>query len=225
MNEPANKNSEATERSVEGRNAQTTAAGRCVLYALFSDLTASPFDSEPVVAGEGFVPADLLLPFDVNSLAESLREWLNADRDELKQEYSGLFEVGSSGPPVPIREDLHRNQPAGLREDIVRFYDFFNYGLEERFAWAPDHLSVEFEFMHFLCFHEAEQARKEDGDALSFQLAQFDFAGRHLCNWVPELVERIDKEQPEAFYGRLIKVISECLLRDFEWQASTIKEK
>ncbi|MDP6435805.1 MAG: molecular chaperone TorD family protein [Gammaproteobacteria bacterium] len=211
-------------RSVSGRDAEVTAAGRCLLYALFSDLVASPFDSEPVVAGDTFNVADLPLPYEVNGLAELLAEWLQIDREDLKREYSGLFEVGSNGPPVPIREDLHRNQPAGLREDIIRFYDFFSYGLDEKFAWAPDHLSIEFEFMHFLCFHEAEQAQEEDGDVLSFQLAQADFAERHLCNWVPELVERINQQQPDAFYGKLFEVISECLLRDFEWQAGTIKE-
>jgi DMSO reductase family type II enzyme chaperone len=217
-------NSQGPERRVAAERTGSEAPGRCLLYALFSDLAASPFDSEPSVAGEAIDLAELGLPYGTGALNELLTEWRNADRDVLKREYSGLFEVGSNGPPVPIREDLHRGQPAGVREDLVRFFDFFGYGLEESFAWAPDHLSVEFEFMHFLCYQEAEQAAADSGDALSFQLAQHDFAERHLCNWVPELAEKIHKVEPDGLYARLIAAISDCLLKDFEWQKSTINE-
>jgi DMSO reductase family type II enzyme chaperone len=211
----------AAERSVT-RDGGATAPGRCLLYAVFSDIAASPFDAEPAVAGEAINFAELGLPYELNSPEELLREWRETDKDALKREYSGLFEVGSNGPPVPIREDLHRNQPAGVREDIVRFYEFFGYGLEEKFAWSPDHLSIELEFMHFLCYREAEQCDQESGDPLSFQLAQSDFSERHLVNWVSELAERVLAQQPDSLYGKLLAAMSEFLVKDYEWQASTI---
>jgi DMSO reductase family type II enzyme chaperone len=162
---------------------------RCLLYASASDLAASPFDAEPVVVKSGFDINAMELPYELPTLQPVLDEWQSTDREVLKREYSGLFEVGNDGPPVPIREDLHCNQPAGLREDIVRFYEYFGYGLETGFAWAPDHLSVEFEFMHYLAFREGENL--ESDMAASYQLAQFDFCSRHLANWVPELAERV----------------------------------
>jgi DMSO reductase family type II enzyme chaperone len=203
------------------REATKTAPGRCLMYALFSDIAASPFDAEPAIAGEEVDIAGLGLPYALTAPEALLGEWRATDREQLKREYSGLFEVGSNGPPVPIREDLHRNQPAGVREDIVRFYEFFGYGLEEKFAWAPDHLSVELEFMHFLCYQEAETAAG-GGDALSWQLAQHDFAERHLVSWVSELAERALEQQPGCLYGRLIAALSEFLVKDFEWQQVTI---
>jgi DMSO reductase family type II enzyme chaperone len=210
------------ERAVnDARDAGGTAPGRCLMYAVFSDIAASPFDAEPAVAGEPVDIAALDLPYTLTNLKDLLQEWRETDKDELKREYSGLFEVGSDGPPVPIREDLHLNQPAGVREDIVRFYEFFGYGLQENFAWSPDHLSIELEFMHFLCFQEAEMIIKE-GDALSFQLAQSDFSERHLVNWVSGLAARIIQQQPDSIYGRLIAAMSEFLVKDFEWQAGTI---
>jgi len=216
------RNSDAADRNVNHlRDAGVTAPGRCLMYALFSDIAASPFDAEAVVASEGIEFPVHGLPCELPTLEALVQEWRLKDRDELKREYSGLFEVGSNGPPVPIREDLHRQQPAGLREDIVRFYDFFGYGLEEKFAWAPDHLSVELEFMHFLCFQEAD-AFVNEGDALSAQLAQIDFAERHLVSWVSELAAKIIELQPDAFYGKLIAVMSEFLVKDFEWQQGTI---
>jgi DMSO reductase family type II enzyme chaperone len=204
------------------RAAQATAPARCLMYALFSDIAASPFDTEPAVANEAVDLASLGLPYELVSLSEPLAEWRNTDVEVLKKEYSALFEVGSDGPPVPIREDLHRNQPAGVREDIVRFYEFFGYGLEERFAWAPDHLSVQLEFMHFLSYQEAENCADDESDALSYQLAQSDFSERHLCNWVSGLAQKIIEQQPDALYGKLIAAMSEFLVKDYEWQESTI---
>jgi DMSO reductase family type II enzyme chaperone len=193
------------------------------MYALCSDLAASPFDAEPAVAGKEVDIAGLGLPYKLDGFQEVLDEWRHADREELKREYSGLFEVGSDGPPVPIREDLHRNQPAGVREDIVRFFEFFGYGLEESFAWAPDHLSVELEFMHFLIYQEAENTDLEN--AQSFQFAQHDFSQRHLYDWVPEMAERIRSQRPDSMYTRVIAVLSEFLQQDFNWQQSTISDQ
>jgi DMSO reductase family type II enzyme chaperone len=216
-------NDNTPERGVnDARDAGGNAPGRCLMYAVFSDIAASPFDAEPAVAGEAFDVAALQLPYELSNIEGLLQEWRDTDKEVLKREYSGLFEVGSNGPPVPIREDLHLNQPAGVREDIVRFYEYFGYGLEENFAWSPDHLSIELEFMHFLCFQEAEMSMKEGGDALSFQLAQSDFSERHLVNWVSGLAAKIIEQQPDGLYGRLIAAMSEFLVKDFEWQARTI---
>jgi TorA maturation chaperone TorD len=74
--------------------------------------------------------------------------------------------------------------------------------------------------MHFLTFRESE---KSGDEALSFQLAQHDFAERHLVNWVSELAQRIVEQQPDALYGRLMVAMSEFLVKDFEWQRSTIE--
>ena len=218
----ADPGADAQRTVVAARDPCTTAPGRCLLYALFSDVAASPFDTEAAVARDSLELAALDLPYELSNLAELIKEWRAIPAEELKREYSGLFEVGSDGPPVPIREDLHLNQPAGVREDIVRFYEFFGYGLEQNFAWAPDHLSVELEFMHMLCFQEAEAAEAE-GDAVSFQLAQSDFAERHLCNWVSDLAVRIIEQRPESIYARLIPALSEFLVKDFDWQQSTIQ--
>ena len=42
----------ADRRIVEQRSVGSTAPGRCLLYAVFSDIAASPHDAEPAVAGE-----------------------------------------------------------------------------------------------------------------------------------------------------------------------------
>ena len=151
-------------------------------------------------------------------LVALMTEYVAADPERLKAEYSGLFEVGSDGPPVPIREDLQTGQKAGTREDIVRFYDFFGYRLGDRFAWAPDHLSVLLEFMHFLCYHET----LDSADRLSFQLGQADFSERHLQNWLPRLADAVQKVAPGSLYARVLAAARDFVAADVAWQATTL---
>lgn len=200
------------------RDPEATAPQRSLCYAAFSELTASPHDVEAQAAVRSqLAAAGALLP---PAIVVLLEEFIAADPEELKAGYSGLFEVGSQGPPAPIREDLLTGQKAGTREDLVRFYDFFGYRLDERFAWAPDHLSVELEFMHFLCYHEAS----DSGERLSWQLAQADFAPRHLANWVPALAAGVERLAPGAFYSRVLAALADYVASDLAWQSSTIIE-
>lgn len=205
-------------RTITARDLESTAPARCEAYALFSDLMASPHEAdtrEAVAARIGILAAGLPYALHITPL---LREFANADFERLKAEYSGLFEVGSQGPPVPIREDLQTGQKSGTREDIVRFYDFFGYRLDERHAWAPDHLSIELEFMHFLCFHEAQPG----ADSVSYQLAQADFTERHLQRWVPLLAAQVARHAQGEIYCRVVEALREFIARDLEWQHSTI---
>ncbi|MCC7258153.1 MAG: molecular chaperone TorD family protein [Gammaproteobacteria bacterium] len=217
MSAPANR--AGGERHVSPlRDAARTAPARCRCYGIFSELVASPHDvdvrarlSERLGAAEG-------LPFGF-TLDELVREHADCDPVRLGAEYSGLFEVGSQGPPAPIREDLGTGQKAGTREDIVRFYDYFGYRLAERFAWAPDHLSVELEFMHYLAYHEASAG----DEVASYQLAQLDFAERHLANWVAPFAAAVARLAPGSFYARVLQALADFVTRDLAWQRTTIQ--
>jgi DMSO reductase family type II enzyme chaperone len=202
-----------------GREPGLTAAARCRCYAALSELTASPHDVDAQAGARERRGATDGLPFAATELDGLLAEFAAADPERLRAEYSGLFEVGSQGPPVPIREDLQTGQRGGTREDIVRFYDYFGYRLGDRFAWAPDHLSVELEFMHYLAFHEA----RDDADRLSWQLAQADFAERHLANWLPQLAAAAAQAAPGSFYARVLAAVRDFVLADVAWQATTIR--
>lgn len=198
-------------RRVVNRDTAATAALRCLCYAAFSELLASPHEVD--------VRAGLLARVGLGDALDALlTEVGNADLRQLQTEYSGLFEVGSEGPPVPIREDLQTGQRAGTREDVVRFYDYFGYVLDEKFSWQPDHLSLELEFMHYLCFRETEGG----ADVLSYQLAQVDFAERHLVRWVPRFAAEVANHAPGSLYARVVGALRDFIEEDFAWQAATI---
>ena len=204
-------------RTVSGRDTEKTAPLRCAAYAILSELTASPHEIDPRPALREKIAIVSGLPYGT-PLDALLAEFVDTQLDRLKKEYSGLFEVGSDGPPVPIREDLQTGQRAGTREELVRFYNYFNYALDEKFAWAPDHLSVQLEFMHFLCFSEASS----EAQVLSYQLAQADFTERHLVRWVPRLIEGVESLAAGSLYARVVGTLGDFLASDMAWQKGTI---
>jgi len=211
----------APTRRVFNRQAGETAALRCLCYAACSDLAASPHEVDPRPALRERAGLGDAVPY-ARALDSLLIEVAGAELARLRSEYSGLFEVGSEGPPAPIREDLQTGQRAGTREEVVRFYDYFGYVLDEKFSWQPDHLSVQLEFMHYLCFREAEVAGQPD--AVSFQLAQADFSGRHLAGWVPRLAANVDQLAAGSLYSRVIAAVRDFVVADHEWQMATISE-
>mgnify|MGYP001480429225 FL=1 len=197
------------------RQAEITALPRATIYSLFSQLLSSPHELKPLsltpdVSFEG-------LPYDFD-LTEMINSYIENNQEELRLKYSGLFEVGDDGPPAPIREDLFLAQPAKLREDLVRFYDYFGYQLDEEFQWQMDHLSIELEFMHFLVIGEL----RSDSDKLSFQLGQFDFLEKHLVNWVPLLSKKLSTLDQSDIYTKIVIELEQFLLRDQGWQKETI---
>lgn len=204
-------------RKVHSRDVDATAPGRCACYAAWSELTASPHDLDPRPGLREKLGAWNALP-QAGVLDTLVTEFVNTELDVLKRQYSSLFEVGSDGPPVPIREDLQTGQRAGTREDLVRFYDFFGYSLAERFAWAPDHLSVELEFMHFLCYGEA--ATEDEPEP--YQFAQLDFAERHLVRWLPDFADQVAKAAGDSIYSRITVALKDFVLADYDWQSGTI---
>tara|TARA_Y100000748_G_scaffold212340_1_gene178069 strand:+ start:1270 stop:1914 length:645 start_codon:yes stop_codon:yes gene_type:complete len=197
------------------RQVEITTLPRATIYSLFSQLLSSPHELKPLsltpdVSFEG-------LPYDFD-LTEMINSYIENNQEELRLKYSGLFEVGDDGPPAPIREDLFLAQPAKLREDLVRFYDYFGYQLDEEFQWQMDHLSIELEFMHFLVIGEL----RSDSDKLSFQLGQFDFLEKHLVNWVPLLSKKLSTLDQSDIYTKIVIELEQFLLRDQGWQKETI---
>tara|TARA_B100000686_G_C16719987_1_gene934344 strand:- start:313 stop:957 length:645 start_codon:yes stop_codon:yes gene_type:complete len=197
------------------RQTETSALPRATIYSLFSQLISSPHELKPL----NLTPEISFdcLPYEFNA-REMIDSYVNNDPEALRLKYSGLFEVGDDGPPVPIREDLFLAQPAKLREDLVRFYDYFGYQLDEEFQWQMDHLSIELEFMHFLIIGELQS----DTDKLSFQLGQVDFLEKHLINWVPLFSKKLSTLDESDIYTKIVIELEEFLFKDQNWQKETI---
>ena len=200
------------------RSPEKTAVLRSQGYELFSLLLSSPHDLDTKNKLNG-IAGTTGLPYSLD-LSDLMNEFSQQDLVELKKQYSGLFEVGNDGPPAPIREDLFMLQPAGLREDLIRFYDYFGYTLSEKYQWQMDHLSIELEFMYFLCFQEHNSTE----DRLSYQLAQLDFSTRHLINWVPNFQKTLKRISSDDMYTKIVVELNKFIEDDIEWQLGTIDD-
>ncbi len=207
------------------------AAARSAAYGLFSQLVASPFEAPSLV--EALPPEDLeeladalraQLPydFDLGPLALVAAELHGTDAERLAEEYSGLFEVGSSGARMPLREELADASQAQAKEETLRFYDFFGYTLAEERQWAPDHLSIQLEFMHFLSFKESEEVHPEK--PASYRLAQRDFLERHLYNWFPEILGGVRRHGRGAYWIAVFQALGLFLPADAAWLRETVTE-
>jgi len=208
-------------RRVSQRHVAATAGPRCAAYAACSELVASPHEVDPQLALRDRLGLGRALGY-AQPLDPLIAAVCGAELGQLRKEFSGLFEVGDDGPPVPIREALQPGASVAVREEIVRFYEHFGYVLGEQFAWQPDHLSLELEFMHFLCFHEANAV--DEAAALPWQLAQADFTARHVVTWIPALAERVGKLAPTSLYARVLAGVRDFVTADGAWQTSTVSD-
>ena len=199
------------------RMTEATAVSRATAYAIFSLLISSPHEVNPRDKITDIQLSELPFDFDLEKI---MNDFSLNDEDTLKKQFSALFEIGDHGPPIPIREDLFLNQPAKLKEDLVRFYEHFGYELDEGFQWQMDHLSIQLEFMHFLAMGEFEEQK----DKLSYQLGQLDFTQKHLLNWVPKLAEQLSVlSKEDEIYVKISIELKTFLEHDLKWQEQTIK--
>lgn len=211
--------SRMSERRVHDRDSSLTAAVRGAAYRVYSLLLASPHevDVDQQLRQDAAISALRPYGIDLGALCDT---YLKTDIALRKREYSALFEVGEAGTLIPIREQQQYQDTAGVLEDVVRFYDFFDYTLSEKYAWAPDHMSVILEFCYVLCHRESV----ETDNRLSYQLAQYDFISRHLVPWSQVLADRVAEVRPSALYAGIARSLSAFVASDVAWQGTTISE-
>ncbi len=204
-----------------------SARARALGYALFSNLLASPFDAKISYAlrdlARQLSDAAYVMPFtfDAADVAEAAKDFDDADVGLIRRQYSGLFEVGSDGPPVPLRAELVRTNESVAKEEIIRFYEHFNYALDASYQWAPDHLSILLEFMQTLASQESEAL--DARSLLSYQLAQRDFSYRHIADWMPGVMDRLSRNaQQSSFFGVVLTALDRFIRADLAWQNQTL---
>ncbi len=216
----------------ELRKSDQSAEPRAMVYALFSRLSGSPFDfddaQQSFVKNEGladvFTELQQELPYAVDfaGLGEALNELVAEDWADVRRAYSSRFEVGDSGPTVPLRAELVRARDEVMKEELIRFYNFFSYELSDKFAWAPDHVSVLLEFMQLLCMKEA--ATTHDAEVESIARAQLDFLDRHIVSWLPMSIGRLTKDDQTSYYSRIFAALWAFLEKDRIWNHETVSQ-
>ena len=142
---------------------------------------------------------ELAEEIDWKTLSDALTD------DELAVEYTRLFDVGGAdGPYCSLNSgSIKGDARMSLLEELVRFYNYFGLTAAETQAnELPDHLSTQFEFMHYLSHREAECAEAGE-EADDYLRAQRDFLNRHPSTWIPLLSDRLRQHNAPAYYQTL----------------------
>ena len=129
--------------------------------------------------------------------------------DELAVEYSRLFDVGAAGPPCPLYGGVYHDSRMPTLEELVRFYNYAGLTTEGNGQELPDHISVQFEFLYYLCHCEEQQT--DTGGAEDYQRLQRDFIDRHPGQWLPQLLEKLQQHRASAFYQSLFVLVCRFL--------------
>ncbi|EPZ16267.1 hypothetical protein M622_13645 [Thauera terpenica 58Eu] len=127
--------------------------------------------------------------------------------------FNEAFDPSVCRTACSLREGSYADvDQSALFEELMRFYGFFGLGREER-AEMPDHLSVEFQFMHFLAHLESRSAG--DAEALgSLARAQRDFLQRHLRRAVHGVRGALKSADPRCI--ELVETASDFVDREIE---------
>lgn len=155
-------------------------------------------------------PDDPLRAFAFYGRWEPVLGALEALRPEgvrpLQGEYLGLFTLGAEDACFPHessyigREGLDTGR---VTAEVQRAYTSAGLTLDTQ-GELPDHLSVELDFMSFLCGMEAPAwGRDPSGEAADWLDRENRFLRDHLLRWLPIFADRVKGKAPDSFYRRL----------------------
>jgi DMSO reductase family type II enzyme chaperone len=109
----------------------------------------------------------------------------------------------SSCPPYETRYGArHLFQQTQQLADIAGFYRAFGLDLSDQAHERPDHLAIELEFLHFLCFKEAYALQHHGPEQADLcRDAQRAFLTDHLLQWAPSFAKRLQETAGSGWYA------------------------
>lgn len=118
--------------------------------------------------------------------------------------------ISKECPPYEGEYDqAHIFQKTQALADIAGFYRAFGLEPAAEAHERADHISVELEFMHFLCRKEAYALGRGHAPERIAQSreAQATFLREHLGRWAPEFARRLCAKDDRGLYGRLSELL------------------
>ena len=153
----------------------------------------------------------------IASLANGLQK--NFDLDHIKVDYARLF-LGPFAMMAPPYGSVYLEGKRRLMGDstlnALQRYREAGVGIDGDFKDAPDHITVELEFMSFLIFKAIEASGNSDSAETVFSFEkQRSFFEDHLGAWVFEFVDAVEKNAAAEFYRNLVKATAAFLKEDY----------
>ena len=199
---------------------------RSQVYSYLALALSYPDDAQTVSLKEQYD----LLPDRLETLADPLvSEAVAALRPtmaglsaaSLEDAYTRCFGHAMSKDCPPYEAEYgqaHIFQKTHTLADIAGFYLAFGLDLAAESCERVDHISVELEFMHFLCLKEAYALANNHPDErlVLCREAQSKFLRDHVCRWAFGFARRLCAKAGDTLYrelGQLLAVFLEAELR------------
>ncbi|OGA53732.1 MAG: hypothetical protein A3F74_04915 [Betaproteobacteria bacterium RIFCSPLOWO2_12_FULL_62_58] len=199
---------------------------RSQAYSFLALAFSYPDDAQPVSLKEQYdlLPGSLEMLADPPSkkAVDALRPAITAlTAASLGDGYTRCFGHAMSKDCPPYEAEYgqaHIFQKTHTLADIAGFYRAFGLDLAADSHERVDHISVELEFMHFLCLKEVYAlANKHPDEQLALcREAQSKFLRDHVCRWAFGFARRLCAKAGDTLYqelGQLLAVFLEAELR------------
>lgn len=145
-------------------------------------------------------------------------ECVNWQLSDLQSEHRRVFSnvITLDCPPYEtLFGNDHVFAQSQVMGDIAGFYRAFGVELSKDIHERLDHLSVEFEFMHFMAYKESYSRCHDGGDKTQIVLdAQKKFVKNHIGRWVPLFCRMLVKKADSGLYKHVADLMAEWM--DFE---------
>jgi TorA maturation chaperone TorD len=145
-------------------------------------------------------------------------ECVNWQLNDLQAEHRRVFSnvITLDCPPYEtLFGNDHVFAQSQVMGDIAGFYRAFGVELSKDIHERLDHLSVEFEFMHFLAYKESYSRCHDGADKTQIVLdAQKKFVKNHIGRWVPLFCRMLVKKADSGLYRHVADLMAEWM--DFE---------
>jgi DMSO reductase family type II enzyme chaperone len=213
------------------------ALARSEVYLWLSRLFRHPDESlwaalqEPTFAG-----LDAVLEAGSAELGDALRPLLAdlratvaaIDLAHLQSEHRRIFGHIESAPCPPYETrygSRHLFQQTQQLADIAGFYRAFGLDVSETAHERPDHLAIELEFLHFLCFKEAYAMRHHGPEQAELcREAERKFLGDHVLQWAPSFAARLQEAASAGWYRQVGALLAAFLSTEAaRWECGEIE--
>lgn len=128
---------------------------------------------------------------------------------ELAAEYVRLFVTSKQAFCQPY-ESYYSGSNILMTEapEVMKAYSKAGLKISSGFKDLPDHIATELEFMHYLCFKQAESlSKKDEKNTEVYSVLQKNFLNEHLVKWTPDLCKCIIKESKIGFYKGVAQIL------------------
>ena len=158
------------------------------------------------------------LDFDpqLHKLLTSLVQLSEEAAEQVEEEFNHLIRVKPVAPPYESFYLDPQGQARGvMASELETEYADAGLALSSSLQDMPDHISVELEFMSFLCAGEVKtRETTNEADNVQVRIRQRTFLNEHLVRWFPQFARRITDDAPESLYSVIVAAAFSFLRHD-----------